>query len=69
MRRHNRFPMVSALVHGEDQIVVIIIGSRAARRRAFPVAEIRPHSLQRPGGQRVRRGEDNEASVFCLRFF
>jgi hypothetical protein len=57
MRRHNRFPAVSALVHGEDQIVVIVIGSRAARRRASLVSEVRPHSLQRAGWQRVRRGQ------------
>ena len=33
------------LVHGEDQVVVIVIGTRATRRRASLVTEVRPDSL------------------------
>jgi hypothetical protein len=45
------------LLHGEDQVIVIVVRACGARRRCPLIAELRPHSLQASGWKRERSGQ------------
>src|ERR1700757_260949 len=48
---------VTLLVHGEDEIIMIVEAAGTARGRAFVIAEVGTHRLQVSGGKSVGGGD------------
>src|ERR1022692_4937628 len=48
---------IAVLLHGKDQVVVIVVGACGTRGRPSLIAELRTHRLQAAGGKRERGGQ------------